>query len=80
MIINENNYDILDRVSKITMTDYDIRWFNAENIEGYIECNSMFNMIEDLLCELEHKEEESENYKQYVADNYRQLTDEEIYG
>lgn len=79
MIINENNYNILDRVSKITMADYDIRWFDAENIEGYIECNSMFNMIEDLLCELEHKEEETENYKQYVADNYRQLTDKEIY-
>ena len=80
MIINENNYGILDRVSKITMTDYEIKWFNAENIEGYIECNSMFNMIEDLLCEIDHKEEESEIYKQYVADNFRQLTDEEIYG
>ena len=37
-------------------------------------------MVEDLLCELDNKEEKLENYKQYVADNYRQLNDEEIYG
>ena len=37
MIVNEYNYDILNKVSKITLTDYEIKWFNAEKGYGFIQ-------------------------------------------
>lgn len=37
----------------------------------------LIEIISNLDDEIEHKKEEFENYKQFVADNYRQLTYEE---
>lgn len=79
MIVNEDNYDMLQKVSKKTMTDYGIRWFNAENIEGYIEPDAMYSMIEDLFCEIEHLEEKAEDRERDIQDNYRRITPSEMY-
>lgn len=79
MIVNEENYDMLQKVSKKTMTDYGIKWFNAENIEGYIEPDAMYSMIEDLFCEIERLEEKIENIEQDKRDNYKQITPSEMY-
>lgn len=80
MIVNEENYDMLQKVSKKTMTDYGIRWFNAENIEGYIEANNMYSMIEDLFCEIERLEEKVADIEQDKRDNYRRITPSEMYN
>ena len=74
MIVDESNFDILDRVSKMTLTDYEIRWFDEKNINGYIESDSLLSMIEDLLCEIDSWEEKYKDFEQYVEDNYRHLT------
>ena len=49
MKINEYNFDILNKVSKLTLTDYNVIWSDAENIEGYIDVYEIFSMLEDLL-------------------------------
>lgn len=74
MKIDENVFDIINKVHEITLTDYEIKWFDAENINGYIESDVLLNMIQDLICEIEHKEEEIEDIKQDIKSNYRPLT------
>lgn len=77
MKIDENVFDIINKVHEITLTDYEIKWFDAENINGYIESDVLLNIIQDLICEIEHKEEEIEDIKQDIESNYRHLTIEE---
>ena len=71
--LDDEHLEIIKKIQEITMHDYELKG-------NFIPQNSLWLMVEDLLCELDNKEEKLENYKQYVADNFRQLTDEEIYG
>ena len=48
MRITEDNYSIIERASKLTMTDYNIIWKDAENIIGWIDEDELLNIIEDL--------------------------------
>ena len=77
MIVDETNYDIFKRVSDLTLTDYEIKWFNSEEINGYIPAENLLSMIEDLLCEIDSLEEKYKDFEKYVEDNYRHLTYEE---
>lgn len=49
-----DGYDlkVLDKVEKITFTDYSIKKYSERN-EGYIEHDKLMVAIEDLLCEIE---------------------------
>ena len=71
--LDDEHLEIIKKIQEITMHDYELKG-------NFVPQNSLWWMVEDLLCELDNKEEKLENYKQYVADNYRQLNDEEIYG
>ena len=71
--LDDEHLEIIKKIQEITMHDYELKG-------NFVPQNSLWWMVEDLLCELDNKEEKLENYKQYVADNFRQLTDEEIYG
>lgn len=71
--LDDEHLEMIKKIQEITMHDYELKG-------NFIPQNSLWLMVEDLLCELDNKEEKLENYKQYVADNYRQLNDEEIYG
>ena len=70
--LDDEHLEIIKKIQEITMHDYELKG-------NFIPQNSLWLMVEDLLCELDNKEEKLENYKQYVSDNFRQLTDEEIY-
>ena len=70
MKVNESNYDIFERVRKITLTNYEIIWKDAENIDGYIDPEGMLAMIEDLVCEVDRLKEEAEDRERDIEDNY----------
>lgn len=70
MRVTPDNYETLKKVSDITLVDYDIKWFDAENIDGYIDSESLLSMIEDLIVEYNHKKEEIEDLHQDIEDNY----------
>ena len=70
MRITPDNYEILEKASDITLVDYGIKWFDAENYEGYIDSEGLLSMIEDLIVEYHRKEEEIEELKQDIEDNY----------
>jgi len=60
MKVNESNFELLKKVSDITMTDYEIIWKDAENIDGYIDENTILGMMEDLILEVDRLKEELE--------------------
>lgn len=59
--------ELKDKISKITSTEY-------KELED-IEC-----LIEDLIYYYEHLEEEFEDYKEYVKENYNMKSPYETYG
>ena len=79
MLVNEDNYDVFEKVSKRLMESYEINWFKTEEIKGYIEPKEMLSMIEDLLCEIDRLEEKAEKREQEIKDNYKQITPSEMY-
>lgn len=70
MRVTPDNYETLKKVSDITLVDYDIKWFDAENVEGYIDSEGLLSMIEDLIVEYNRKKEELEDLYQDIEDNY----------
>ena len=82
MRVTPDNYETLKKASDITLVDYDIKWFDAENYEGYIDSEGLLSMIEDLIVEYNHKQEEIEDIKQDIEDNYtpRRIDPYEEYG
>lgn len=80
MMVDESNYETLDRASKMTGTDYDIRWFDAENIKGYIDSETLLTMVEDLIIEVDRLQEEIEDMEQDIQDNYKPISYAEQVG
>jgi len=78
MKIDESDFEILDRASKMMGTNYNIKWFDAENFDGYIDKDDLIVMIDDLIREIDRINEEFEDYKQYVADNYKFIPMEDM--
>lgn len=73
MKVDESNFGLFERVSKVTGTDYDIKWFDAEDIDGYIHEDNVLAMIEDLLYELDSAKEIIEDMKRDVEENYQPI-------
>ena len=71
--LDKEELEIIKNISKLTMTNYEI-------IGDFIPVDSWKNLAEDLLYEFDKLQEEFEDYKEFVKDNYKQKTNEEIYG
>ena len=82
MRVDESNYEILEKAGKITWSNYleAVNWTDAENIKGFIDPDELLDIIEDLICEIGRLEEKIEDREQDIRDNYRQITDSEMYG
>lgn len=70
MKIDVSNYDVFERVSNITNTDYEIIWKDKKDLVGYIDEDGILSMIEDLICEIDRLKEEAEDREQDIQDNY----------
>ena len=80
MRIDESNFGTFDRVQNMCGYNYDIRWTDSHNLKGYIDPDVMLSMIEDLICEVDRRDETIEDIKQDRNDNYRRITPKEMYG
>ena len=65
MRIDEDNYGIIDRAEKILFTEYEKHWFDAENIDGYMDEEELLSIIEDLCDEIERLQEPIEIINDY---------------
>lgn len=82
MRVDESNFEILKKASDITGVDYEIRWFDAENIEGYIDSEGLLTIIEDLIVCVHKKEEELEDLEEDIEARYelRKIDPYDEYG
>jgi hypothetical protein len=80
MRIDESNFGTFDRVQELCGYNYDIRWTDSHNLKGYIDPDVMLSMIEDLICEVDRRDETIEDIKKDRAENYKQITPREMYG
>ena len=64
--------DILKKVEEATVTDY-------EAVGGKVTVGSLKGMVEDLLIELENKDDEIKDIIEDRESNYRPLTTQEMY-
>ena len=64
--------DILNKVQEATTTDY-------EAVDGKVTVESLKGMVEDLLIELENKDDEIRDIIEDRESNYRPLTAHEMY-
>lgn len=77
MKFDSNVWATLEKAIEITGVDYDIKWYDAENLDGYIEEHSIEDLIADLVVgygklqeELEEKEQHCREYHQEKPINY----------
>ena len=71
--LGKEELEMIKNISKLTMTNYEITG-------DFIPVDSWKSLAEDLLYEFDKLQEEFEDYKEFVKDNYKQKTNEEIYG
>ncbi len=71
--LDNKELEIVKRISKITMNDYEISG-------NFIPQKSLKYLAFDMLEAYGVKDEELENYKEFVKENYKPKTSEEIYG
>ena len=64
--------DILKKVQDATITDY-------EAVDGKVTVESLKGMVEDLIIELENKDDEIKDIIEDRDSNYRPLTANEMY-
>lgn len=69
MKVDESNEAILNKASKYTNTNY-IKWFDAENIEGYIEQDDLIDIIDSLLYEIDMKDNDYRQLEIDIEENY----------
>lgn len=70
--LDKDEKKLFKKIEKITFTDYEIK-------DDKIEVESLLNTIKDLYVYHERLEEEFEDYKDYVKDNYKYVPQEEQY-
>ena len=73
MVINEDNYNLIEKVTDITHTDYGIKWTDAENIKGTLDDYGIQCMLEDLIDEIECQKENYEELRKDLLENYRPI-------
>lgn len=62
----------MNEIKEITNTDYEIKG-------NFIPAENLFLALEDMLLEMDALKEKYEDFKQEVEDNYKPLTNEELY-
>lgn len=71
--LDNKEFELLKRAEKLTITDYEI-------VGDLIPVESFISAIEDLMIEIDRLEEEVEDLKEDMEQNYRPLSNRELYG
>lgn len=71
--VSNKEMERFKEISDITVTDYKFKG-------NFVPVVSLLAMVEDLLLELHNKEEQIEDIKQDIQDNYRRISVSEQVG
>ncbi len=78
MNLDEYDLKVIEKVSKITITDYGVIKYPSLN-EGYIEHDDLIVLIENLLCEIDTLQEKIDDLENDIRDNYKPISPYEMY-
>lgn len=79
MKVDESVYSTLKEAMSYTNNNYDIKWFDKDMIEGYIEEDEILEIIEDLCYQVDKWKYKFEDLESDVIDNYRRIPVREQY-
>ena len=71
--LNANEFEAIKRIEKITNCDYEL-------LGDFIPTECLIESARDMLVCCEKLQEEFDDYKQFVADNFKQKSDAELIG
>lgn len=80
MKVDNNIYEILKKVEKITSGSSEIVWMDKDNYEGYVFTDSLYSLLEDLLYEYDLLQEKLEDTIKDRDENYKPISYYEMYG
>lgn len=82
MKIDEKIYRIIENVQDKLNIDYirEIYWRDKDEYKGYIEADTLLDMVEELMYALEQKEEEYERLEDDIDAYYNPKSPYEIYA
>lgn len=78
MILDNDDLKLLEKVQELTLTNYEIKKYPERN-EGYISEDSVIALIQDLLMEIDSRDEEIEHLKNDIESNYKPISLAEQY-
>lgn len=70
MKVDESNFELFEKISNITGTDYEIVFANKDEIIGFVSEENLLNMLEDLLLEIDRLKEVNEDLIKDRDENY----------
>lgn len=65
--LNQNEIDLIKKVEKVTITDYEIK-------NEFIPVSSMLSIIDDLLYEVNRLQEQVEDLEENIKYNYTKIS------
>lgn len=80
MKIDEDRYLTINKAQRLLFHNYEINWKDAENLEGYIDEDTLLDIIDDLCDEVERLEEEKERQEEQIREWYKPISPYEFYG
>ena len=57
---------LLEKINKVSGMDYELKG-------NFMPSEKVFSLIEDLLCEIENKQEKIDDLEQNIEDNYERI-------
>jgi len=80
MRISEDEYWIIDKAEKITTTDYEIKWFDKDTFDGYIDDENLITIIDDLLSEIDYLNEKIDELQKPKEKDDEQERERQVLG
>lgn len=84
MRINEERFAVLDKAERILFSHYEGWNVKDDEMTGYIDDDSIIDIVDDLCSEIdrlqEQLEEQKEHYEEIIKEYYKPKSNYELYG
>lgn len=84
MRINEEKYTVLDRAERLLFSHYDGWNVKDDEMTGYVDDDSIIDIVDDLCSEIDRLneviDEQKEYYENIINDYYKPKSAYEVYG
>ena len=65
--------NLMEKIRKLTSTDYGLEEYYGDEKKVWIDSETIEPMLDDLIWEMEEREEKFNDFKQDVVDNFERI-------